>query len=305
MNPEHSGLEISLSRFDRIYRPGESVSGVLIVTAKDGWSHTGVKMHVAGQASLQVPGENKEVKPRRLMEQDFTLVEPGKMDMGTTKIPFSFVVKGLNKNVLLETYHGAYISVNYFIAAKIERGVMKRGLEKEMEFIVEVPIRKDSLANPKEEPFEITEKTLDNVRTSKVGKIPEFRIEGKLHRSNCLINMPLTGEVKIVKSVKSISSIDVQLVRIESVSAALGSNGELSKGEMIKEATEIESLQIAVGDVARNMVIPIYMVLPRVYTCPSLSTATFAVGFEVNLQIVFEDGYMVCETFGIGLHRVQ
>jgi hypothetical protein len=45
-------------------------------------------------------------------------------------LPPRFVVKGLNKKALLETYHGAYISVNYFITAKVERGVMKRGLEK-------------------------------------------------------------------------------------------------------------------------------------------------------------------------------
>ena len=174
-----------------------------------------------------------------------------------------------------------------------------------MEFIVEVPIRRESLATPVEKEFEITEKTLDNVRSSKVGKIPEFTIKGKLHRTNCLIHMPLTGEVTIVKSANKISSIDVQLVRIESISSALSSSGDLSKGDMVKEATEIEKLQIAVGDVVRNMVIPIYMVLPRVYTCPTLSTATFAVGFEVNLQVVLEDGYMVSETVQVGRHRVQ
>jgi len=334
-------LDISLSRFDRIYRPGESVSGVLSITAKDGWSHTGVKIKVLGQATLTMPTGNQEVKPRRLLEEEFVLVDSGKVVMGTTKVPFSFVVKGMNKNSLLETYHGAYISVNYFISAKLERGVMKRGLDKELEFIIEVPIRRDNLATAEEKTFEITEKvseggakrlqphispsattntplfasslltappfpqTLDNVRSSKIGRIPEFNIKGKFHRANCLINMPLTGEVTVVSSANKISSIDVQLVRIESISSALGSNGELSKGDMVKEATEIESLQIAVGDVVRNMVIPIYMVLPRVYTCPTLTTATFSVGFEVNLQVIFEDGYMVSETFPIGLHRVQ
>ena len=148
--------------------------------------------------------------------------------------------------------------------------------------------------------------SLDNVKSSAVGKIPHFEITGALHRKNCLINLPLTGEVVIKESEKDISSIDLQLVRVESVSKALGgSSGDVSKGEMAKEATEIESLQMASGDVVRGLTIPIYMVLPRVYTCPSLKTATFQVEFELNLQIVFEDGYMVTETFPISLHRTQ
>ena len=94
---------------------------------------------------------------------------------------------------------------------------------------------------------------------------------------------------------------------MESVSLALGgSSSDVSKGgEMAKESTEIESLQIAIGDVVKGLTIPIYMVLPRVYTCPSLKTATFEVQFEINLQIVFEDGYMVTENFPISLHRTQ
>ena len=39
-------------------------------------------------------------------------------------------VKGIKENALLETYHGAYINVNYVVKVTVERGVMKRGLEK-------------------------------------------------------------------------------------------------------------------------------------------------------------------------------
>lgn len=154
--------------------------------------------------------------------------------------------------------------------------------------------------------FAISPQTIDNVKSSAVGKIPAFEIEGTLHRKNCLINMPITGEVTVKQSETDISSIDLQLVRVESVSKALGgSSGDVSKGEMAKEATEIESLQMAAGDVVRGLTIPIYLVLPRVCTCPSLKTATFQVEFELSLQVVFEDGFMVTETFPISLHRTQ
>ena len=45
---EHSSLEIRLGKVDRIYRPGEHVSGVVVVRAKAGWSHRGVTLRVEG-----------------------------------------------------------------------------------------------------------------------------------------------------------------------------------------------------------------------------------------------------------------
>lgn len=46
-------------------------------------------------------------------------------------------------------------------------------------------------------------------------------------------------------------------------------------------ATEIQNIQIADGDVARSMAIPIYMVFPRLFTCPTLSTNNFKVGESI------------------------
>ena len=51
---EHSSLEIRLGKVDRIYRPGERVSGVVVVRAKAGWSHRGVTLRVEGAAKLQL-----------------------------------------------------------------------------------------------------------------------------------------------------------------------------------------------------------------------------------------------------------
>ncbi|GMI03803.1 hypothetical protein TrVE_jg5441 [Triparma verrucosa] len=306
MNPEHSGIEINLSRFDRIYRPLESVTGTLALTVKDGWSHSGVTLTATGTATLQLPSSSNEIPPRVLMSQKITVLESGRLEMGVTKVPFSFIVKGQKENALLETYHGAYVSVNYVVKVQVERGMRKRSLSKEIEFIIEVPQPKKDLSTPVPIPFHLTPKTLDKVNSA-VGKVPGFDIEGSLFRRNCLINLPITGEVVVNSSEKVIEAIDLQLVRVESVSLALGgSSSDVSKGgEMAKESTEIESLQIAIGDVVKGLTIPIYMVLPRVYTCPSLKTATFEVQFEINLQIVFEDGYMVTENFPISLHRTQ
>ena len=37
--------------------------------------------------------------------------------------------------------------------------------------------------------------------------------------------------------------------------------------------TQVQSLQMAVGDVTKGLVIPLYMIFPRIYTSPSCKTA--------------------------------
>ena len=43
-------------------------------------------------------------------------------------------------------------------------------------------------------------------------------------------------------------------------------------------ATEIQNIQVADGDVCRGMEIPLYMVFPRLFTCPTLFTDNFKIG---------------------------
>lgn len=43
--------------------------------------------------------------------------------------------------------------------------------------------------------------------------------------------------------------------------------------------------QIAEGDVCRGLRIPIYMIFPRLFTCPSLSTANFKIGKYDNYSL--------------------
>ena len=46
----------------------------------------------------------------------------------------------------------------------------------------------------------------------------------------------------------------------------------------MRAATEIQNIQIGDGNVAKDFEIPIYMVFPRLFTCPSLQTDTFKIG---------------------------
>ena len=40
--------------------------------------------------------------------------------------------------------------------------------------------------------------------------------------------------------------------------------------------------QIAEGDICRGLRIPIYMIFPRLFTCPTLATANFKIGKWYN-----------------------
>lgn len=43
-------------------------------------------------------------------------------------------------------------------------------------------------------------------------------------------------------------------------------------------ATEIQNIQIGDGDIPHNIEIPIYMIFPRLFTCPTLITPNFKIG---------------------------
>lgn len=45
-----------------------------------------------------------------------------------------------------------------------------------------------------------------------------------------------------------------------------------------RDATEIQNIQIADGDICRSLSVPLYMVFPRLFTCPTLETTNFKVG---------------------------
>jgi hypothetical protein len=72
---------------------------------------------------------------------------------------------------------------------------------------------------------------------------------------------------------------------------------------LIVIGTEIQNIQIAEGDVCKGMSIPIFMVFPRLFTCPTIATRTFKIEFEINLVLMLKDGHLITENFPIKLVR--
>ena len=97
-------------------------------------------------------------------------------------------------------------------------------------------------------------------------------------------------------SVAAIRSVELQLARIESVFVP-------ASNKFQQEASEVMRIQIGEGNLCRDMVVPIYMVFPRLHSCPTLKTKKFKIEFEINLLCCFGDGHLVTENLPITIGR--
>ncbi|KAL5148814.1 Down syndrome critical region protein 3 [Glycine soja] len=78
-------------------------------------------------------------------------------------------------------------------------------------------------------------------------------------------------------------SIDIRLFRAESI---------LLGEKIVTETSLVQTTQasdaIADGDVCRDLTLPIYVILPRLLTCPITLAGPFSVEFKVAIVISFQ-----------------
>jgi len=298
-------LDITLDKVDRIYRPGDKVRGAVSINSKGAMSINGIKLLVEGTVSLQLSARSiglfeafySSLKPVQVLNIEIDVSPPTKVPNGITEFPFEFTLSPLPEQELHDTYHGVYVNVQYLLTCDIPRSMLAKNLKKTKEFIVEQQAdqeRRKIEAKAKPFQFKVSPESLQNVKDSSKSKIPKFLFEGSLDHTQCLITKPFTGELVIKQCDVEIKSIELQLVRVESCT--------YMEGEA-REATEIQNIQIADGNVVRELAIPIHMVFPRLFTCATTISKAFKVEFEVNLIILFADSHMVTENFPIKLYR--
>jgi len=299
-------LDIKLNRVDRIYHAGEMVRGVVIVATKGALSHNGIQLIMQGDVGLQLSTKSvgifeafyNAIKPIQLLQYTVEVAKPGKIPDGISELPFEFKLEplpppaGKDPVLLYETYHGVYVNIQYSLQCDLFRPLLAKNLQKRLEFIVE----SENGQLPKENKlnFNLVPSSLEHVKKTAQVEIPDFKVSGYLTSGVCHITKPFTGEISIDKCEASIKSIELQLVRVETCGCADG---------YAKEATEIQNIQIADGDPCRGTPIPIYMVFPRLFTCPTIATRTFKIEFEVNLVILLENSHLITENFPIKIVR--
>lgn len=293
-----TALDIRLKKVSKIYHEGENVAGFVVIQSKNDVKHDGITLSIEGSVVLQLSAKNvgifeafyNSVKPIQLLNYSFEVSKPGKLPPGKTEIPFEFPLRPKGSKVLYETYHGVFVNIQYLLKCDMKRPLLNKDLQKVSEFIVEY--KEGDKAMPKPINFNITPESLQNVKEK--SKIPRFAVIGKLDSTVCCINQPFTGELIVERCEVPIKSIELQLVRVETCGCAEG---------YAKDATEIQNIQIGEGDVNHGIAIPIYMVFPRLFTCPTLVTTNFKVEFEVNIVIIFHDDHLINENFPIRLTR--
>ena len=152
-------LQLRLKRSDRVYRPGDTVSGIVVCTSEKGspMGHSGITIKVTGTVSMQLSPKNvglfeafyASIKPIELMAFNIDVAPAGKLPEGQTELPFEFKMQPVKGQRLFETYHGVYVNIEYRIDCDMPRPRMQKNLRQTLEFMVEIPAEK-AKANPKE-----------------------------------------------------------------------------------------------------------------------------------------------------------
>ncbi|KAM7277905.1 hypothetical protein ACFE04_005039 [Oxalis oulophora] len=286
-------MEIKLSRSNRIYRPSEPLEGKIVIKSSastSSISHYGIRLSINGSVNMQVRGGSAGVieslygaiKPIFIVKKIVEVRPAGKIASGITEIPFSLHIKQPGEENLerfYETFHGTNISIQYLLTADIVRGYLHKSLNATIEFIVE-----SDKANIIERPvspdmvvFYITQDTQKHPLLPELRK-GGFRVYGKIC-TQCSLMDPISGELTVEASALPIRSIDVHLLREESV---------LVGERIITETSLVQTTQIADGDICRNLTLPIYVILPRLLTCPTILAGPFCIEFKVCLVISFQ-----------------
>ncbi|XP_042378259.1 vacuolar protein sorting-associated protein 26C-like isoform X1 [Zingiber officinale] len=286
-----SKIELKLSRPSRVYHPGELIQGKIVTALSAPISYQKILVTATGTVNIQVrqgvtgviDSLYGVVKPIRILKKCFEVAaSAGKLGPGTTEMPFSFTLSPQEDETVAtfyETFHGGNISIQYLITADVMRGYLHKSLSTTLEFIVEND-KVNLLVSPPPPEFTRFYMTQD---TQKHQLLPElltghFKITGQILTQSSLKD-PITGDLTVETSSVPIESIDVQLLRVESI---------LVGEKIITDTSVIQTTQIADGDICRLVTLPIYVLIPRLLVCPSLSAGSFSIEFQVSIIITFQ-----------------
>ncbi|ALC45131.1 CG4074 [Drosophila busckii] len=290
-------FEIKLKRENKVYYENEMLVGCVQFQCPAETKHEGIQLTLDAIVNLQLSTKTvglfdalyNSVKPITLLQNSLELSAPGKLSAGNSEFHFELpLVCKKEPRRLYETYHGIFISINYQLKCDVKRNFLGKSLQKVQQFCVQYKPNPFDDESPKFMPFSLS---MSNVKDRVT--MPRFLITGRLDRSEYCVTMPITGNLTIQHTDTPIKSIELQLVRVETCGCDEGYS---------KDATEVQTIQIADGNVMPKLEIPIYMVLPRLFTCPTLLTKNFKIEFELNLVVVFKED-TVSENFKIVLRR--
>lgn len=291
-------LDVVFSRIDNHTSAvsGFPIKGSVIVHCPSETSYNSISLTINGQVLLRDTSGRSSFDPLKLEPITFyNVVVPiatsGKLPPGRNPLPFEVE---LPRAGVFESYMGMYIDVRYTASVELKRGALHRNVNHVANFSVINPGQAYDASNVHGPPIEFD---FSPPEASKDGKV--FRLRGRIDASRMDCSAPLTGWVEVISTPIPIRFIKLQLIRVEE---AVMSGEKTGKDRSAREATEIQSVFVAQGDVVRAINadaandskpsptrIPLFTIFPRNFTAPTLLTATYRVEYELNLEVTFVD----------------
>jgi len=267
-------VEIVLNKHNRRYTPLEMVVGKVVFDCKNKLAHKGITLAMEGIVLMEVASGVKKAftfpKPTIISAWKNELAQPGTLLAGKTEFPFEFKVEALAGQQIHETYHGSCVHIRYIIKCLCLRGFAQSNISQEAEIMTEVKSLEEFPA-AREIPFALTSDV-----QPKTGLKQTVTFSGKLQTTTCSITQPVQGEFVVENCSVPIENICVQLMRVETCTNATG---------YFREVSEVGSWELADGDIPSMFPLMIFLIMPRLYTCPTIHCALFKIEFELNILV--------------------
>ncbi|GAY49518.1 hypothetical protein CUMW_119750 [Citrus unshiu] len=252
-----STVEIKLSRSNRIYRPSEPLQGKIVIKSSSSIFHYGIHLTVNGSANLQVRGGSAGVveslygviKPIKILKKSQEIRTSGRIGSGYAK--------------RLTFYESFRVLVTLFFWR--------------------IPMLLVKEKRPKLFGLCCGSSVLDIMRGylhKSLSATVEFIVETD---KADLLERPVSPEMVVFYI--------TQDTQRHPLLPELKSGGFKVTGKMSTQCSLLDpitgELTVADGDVCRNMTLPIYVILPRLLTCPTVLAGPFSVEFKVSVVISF------------------
>lgn len=220
------------------------------------------------------------------------MAENGILFANGDPLPFSFKLESSTSNPLVDSYVGVDFSIVYKVNVSLKKKGEAKPMNATSKFDCRVPgggVSQELGRRNKPQDFAVTPDLLA-VDPKSGAKVPRFNFCGQIASVNCCFDEPFDGHLILKESEIMIKSIEIQLVRVETF-------------EGKTNATEIQNIQVADGNVLPNLEIPLYMLFPNSYSCATYIHSDFKIEFHVNLIVIFHNGYQLTENFPIRIFR--
>ncbi|KAH7823783.1 Down syndrome critical region protein 3-like protein A (DSCR3A) [Monocercomonoides exilis] len=287
-------MKFALNKKDVTYSPGHVIEGTItFVNTGSSFPFVNLYLTFEGILTLSKQGELTPYTPNERVEIVKIVREvPTEkvVSFGTTVIQFSLPLEMNETFHYYDTYHGFLIKIDYTITCDFIPHGSSKPIRKGLDVII-CNYTAD-IIDPKEYIFNMTSDKLQKPGETYSSDPPFFQFSGKVSSRVCNIIEPFSGELLLIKCSQPVRSIDLRLVRLETVSSC-------SKFEV----TEIETLQIADGDVEPNLSLPLHMIFPKLLTCINMKNELCCIDFEVHVIITFADLSVVSESIPLLFYR--